>query len=130
MTIKEFITNQSDLICGKRCSLIKIEKAEQALGLEFSDEFKEYLMSFSVAMFNGHEFTGISKNDRINVVSATKNEWNNSPMVMHDLYVIEQLNIDGIVIWQDNRGNVYQSSFNTKPEKIFDSLLDYLESLI
>ncbi len=43
-----------------------------------------------------------------------------------DWYVIEQLNIDAIVIWQSSSGEIYQTSPNTEPEKICESLADYI----
>jgi hypothetical protein len=44
-----------------------------------------------------------------------------------NLYVVEQANIDGIVIWQSETGEVFQTMPNALPIKISDSLLEYLE---
>ena len=46
-----------------------------------------------------------------------------------NLYVIELLNIDGIVIWQSSDGEVYQTYPNSNPEKIANSLSEYIQSI-
>lgn len=46
----------------------------------------------------------------------------NGEMIPEDWYVIEETGIDGIVIWQDAEGNVYQNQ-----EKICSSLAEYVE---
>ena len=42
------------------------------------------------------------------------------------MYVVENLGIDGILILQNERGEVFEISPNTKPKKIYNSLADYL----
>ena len=43
-------------------------------------------------------------------------------------YVIEQANMDGIVIWQSPKGEIYQTSPNSSYKKICNSLSDYLSA--
>ena len=43
------------------------------------------------------------------------------------MYVIENTCIDGIIIWQDANGIIYKSRPNLEPEKIADSLVDYIK---
>ena len=43
-----------------------------------------------------------------------------------DLYVVEELQIDGIIIWQSEDGKVFQTVCNGKPEMINSSLADYI----
>ena len=43
------------------------------------------------------------------------------------MYVIENLNIEGVVIWQDSKGTIYQSRPNHEPKKINKSLAEYVE---
>jgi hypothetical protein len=107
----------------------EISKAESDLTLTFSNEYKNYLSCFGFALFEGHEFTGICKAKRLNVVDVTKLEQEINQNVPNDWYVVEQLNIDGVTIWQSTTGEIYQSAPNTVPIKIFDSFMEYVGSL-
>jgi hypothetical protein len=104
----------------------QVKKAEQALGLRFSADYREYLSAFGVASFDGHELTGICDFPRLNVVDVTIEQRAFGTDIPADLYVIEQANIDGIVIWQSGTGEVYQSMPNMPPAKWHDSLREYL----
>jgi len=104
----------------------QIERAENSLGLKFSDEYREYLTAFGVASAAGHEFTGICASSRLNVVDVTELERQQN-IVPNDWYVVEQANIDGIVIWQASTGEVYQTIPNGLPIKLCDSLSEYLD---
>lgn len=106
----------------------QIKEAEKLLELEFSEEYKEYLIAFGAASIYGHEFTGICDAPRLNVVTVTKEEKEFNHFVPQEFYVIEQLNIDGVVIWQCKDGAVYQSIPNGTLEKICESLSEYIES--
>ena len=78
--------------------------------LKFSDEYRKYLARYGVASANGHEFTGICASSRLNVVDVTISERINNPNIQMDYYVVEQANIDRIVIWQSQTGEIYQSA--------------------
>ena len=41
-------------------------------------------------------------------------------------YVVEEANIDGIVIWQDSDGTVYQTMPNSECKAIANSLMEYI----
>ena len=45
-------------------------------------------------------------------------------------YVLEQANIDGIVLWQDKEGNVYQTMPSSVPKKICGSLAEYIALMV
>lgn len=77
-------------------------------------------------MFNGHVLTGVVDSKRLNVVSMTKTEWEYNPQVPHTMYVIENAGIDGIIIWQDEAGTIYQSMPYKQPKKIAASLAEYV----
>ena len=110
---------QEDAIC----------EAEDSLSLRFSDEYKKYVSELGFAVYEDHELTGICKGKRLNVVDVTKTEREIAPDVPDDWYVIEQLNIEGIVIWQSSMGEIYQTTPNCEPKKICDSLSEYIESI-
>lgn len=105
-----------------------IKSAEKELNLKFASEYKEYLGEFGSVLADDIEITGIAKSKNRNVVAVTLREWELNPQVEHNLYVVENLGIDGIIIWQDESGRVYESTPNNKPKKIADSLADYIES--
>ena len=77
---------------------------------------------------DGIELTGIAKSEYRNVVSVTKKERILNPKVPDTMYVIENTCIDGIIIWQDTEGYIYQTKPNLEPKKIADSLADYVKN--
>ncbi len=103
------------------------ERAEHELNLCFSNEFSDYVETFGVATVHGHEFTGVCPSPQLNVVHVTRDEWEQNPEVPKDWYVVEQAHIDGIVIWQNQRGEVFQTMPGAKPVKLCDSLCEYLD---
>jgi len=123
-TLKSF----ADLVSLTPAQDIEISTAETKLSLKFAPEYREYLAEFGVAAANGHELTGILKSERLNVVNVTIREWGLNPQVPHSMYVVENAAIDGIIIWQDASGEVFQSSPNSKPKMIAASLAEYLIS--
>jgi len=105
-----------------------ISEAEKVLRLKFSDEYKEIVSSFGSVSVNGRELTGICQSKRLNVICVTLEERELNPSVPLNLYVIEQANIDGIVIWQSSSGEVYQSMPGAPMMKLCDSISEYLNS--
>ncbi len=105
-----------------------IKEAEVRLGLNFAEEYKEYIRLFGTVSYYGHELTGISKNepllDVINVTLAEREFWKDIP---NGWYVVEQTHVDGIVMWQDEKGNIFRTMPNKPAKKIFDSLCEYIE---
>ena len=127
--MKDFISILKEkpmYIGSKGATNAEIIEAEAKLFVSFSKEYKHYLSSVGFAIYEGHELTGICKAKRLNVVDVTLSERSITPDIPDDWYVIEQLNIDGIVIWQSTIGTIYQASPNTKPKKICDSLVEYI----
>lgn len=107
-------------------SEVDINKAEKALGLKFAEEYREYLSVCGIATADGHEFTGVGKSQRLNVIEVTNEHRSKNENIPDDLYVIEDLSIDKIVIWQSVSGAVYQTVGNNNPEKISKSLCEFL----
>jgi hypothetical protein len=103
-----------------------IAHAESELGVTFAEDYREYLAVFGIASANGHEFTGICKSKRLNVVYVT-NEERNCYDRPDDWYVVEDTNIDGIIIWQSSRGEVFLCQGTRSPQKIANSLSEYLK---
>lgn len=104
----------------------QIATAEKELSLCFADDYRGYLQEYGLASANGHELTGICPSDRLNVVTVTKAARGQPHAAQSGWYVIEQANIDGIMIWQDAEGKVYQTQPGAQPVRITESLLEYL----
>lgn len=113
-------------------AFIKIAEAEQKLQLKFSKEFKEYLLIFGVAKGNGHVFTGLSSYDRLDVVTITKQareDATNYHYLPSDCYVVEDTGLEGLLILQNETGEIFEIAPLGKPKKIFDSFQDYIDSI-
>ena len=105
-----------------------ITDAELQLRLRFASDYKTYLSEFGEVSARGMELTGIIEADYINVVTVTKEKWAMCPQVSHNLYVVEDTHIDGIIIWQDENGAIYQSFPNNQPKQIANSLVEFIEN--
>lgn len=125
--IVEILKSKELLNECKSVSDDKLKEAERELSLRFSEEYIKYVLELGFAVYEDHELTGICKAKRLNVVDVTKTEREITPDIPDDWYVVEQLNIEGIVIWQSTTGEIYQTAPNTKPKKIYDSLSEYIE---
>ena len=124
--IIDIINELPELLPLKAANETDISDAEIQLRLHFSNEYKEYIATFGAIIADGIELSGIAKSKNRNVVTLTKQERELNPLAPNDLYVIESLGIDGLVIWQDANGTIYQSSPGKAPTMIFNSLCDYL----
>jgi len=126
--IIDVINDLSELLATGAADRTSIDDAEKELGLKFATEYKEYLGAFGSVIAEDVEITGIAKSKNRNVVAVTKREWELNPQVEHNMYVVENLAIDGIIIWQDETGNVFESMPNKQAKKVADSLADYILS--
>lgn len=123
------LKNAPDFIGGTGRTDNEIENAQKALGIDFATDYKTYLKEIGLACFDGHELTGICENPRLDVVHVTKTNRENN-LEARSLYVIEEANIDGIVIWQDFSGKIYMTEGDSKPKLIANSLTDYIQKYL
>ena len=124
MSIRDLIESKENAILGNGIDEQLIHEAETELELLFAEDYREYLSTVGLAMFDGHEFTGIGKYERTNVVAVTKQMKKLWPDIPSDRYVIENENMDGAAIWQNSKGQIF---FNSKPE--YGSLTDFLSDI-
>lgn len=120
------LKKKEDLVHVGSATDEQIKLAEKELGLSFSKEYIEYLSTYGVASANGHEFTGIVKSKRLNVIDVTVSERDKNPYVSEDLYVLEKMDIDKIVIWQNAKGELFQTVGNGEPKKMGMSFAEFL----
>lgn len=126
--IIDVISALPELLPLKAATSMQITDAELQLRVSFSNEYKEYLSTFGAIMADGLELSGIAKSEHRSVVSLTKKEWELNPKAPHTMYVVENTSVDGIIIWQDTNGLIYQSTPTSRPTQIATSLADYISS--
>ncbi|MCM1537316.1 MAG: SMI1/KNR4 family protein [bacterium] len=124
----ELLKKSEDFVSVNGAEEAEIAAAEEALSLRFAKDYREYLAAYGAASANGHEFTGVIKSARLNVVDVTKRERERNAHASNAFYVVEECLIDGIIIWQTAAGEVFQSVGNGGLEKVYDSLADYFLS--
>lgn len=61
------------------------------------------------------------------VTFETNHSQSSDPKINPLWYVIESTNIDHIIIWQTESGEIYQSQPGVGSRKVAKNLLDYLE---
>ena len=126
MDILKMIAQQEDVLGTVPATDVQISKAENELGVIFANDYKKCIKEYGNLSVGDHELTGVCSTNENNVVEITREERQLNPEVPKDWYVIEQTDIDSVVIWQVESGEVYQSSLNFEAMKIADSLYEYL----
>ena len=126
--IIDVINKLPDLLALKPATNIEIKDAEMQLEVSFADEYKEYLLAFGAIMADRIELTGIAKSAHRNVVNQTKQESELNVKIPNTMYVVENIRVDGIIIWQNAIGEIYQSSPGSEIQKIANSLAEYLSN--
>lgn len=127
--IIDVIEGLDNLLSLKSASEEDINNIEKKLNIILAEEYKDYIIKYGAILADNHELTGFAKSKHRNVIEVTLREWELNEHINHDLYVVESAGIDGIIIWQDKSGKIYESKPNYPAVKISDSLADYLEIL-
>ena len=125
----ETLKSYDDFVCLNGAEDEAIKEAEEALNLHFAPEYKAYLKEFGAASADGHEFTGLVDSERLNVVKVTLHARSQCLSVPQDFYVVEEIQIDKIRIWQSADGSVYETVDGSSPEKTYGSLAEYIAEL-
>jgi hypothetical protein len=126
--IIQTIQGLAQLLPLKPASDAEVAAAEKQLGLHFAEEYKEYLRAFGAILADGIELTGIAKSKSRDVIAVTIQERELNPDIPQEYYVVEDVGIDGIIIWQNESGGVFESLPQILPHKIADSLAEYLST--
>ena len=126
--IIDVISGLKNLLPLKPATTEMIENIEIELALPLAEEYKEYLLKYGAIMADDVELTGVAKSKNRDVVQVTKREWASNSKIKHNLYVVENVGIEGIIIWQDGSGKIFESSPNNEAKQIANSLAEYLES--
>lgn len=126
MEILEIIKNLKNLRSLGEVNEAKISEAENLMGIKFADEFKKYAKKYGAISAYGFELLGVSDHKRLDAANATLEERKLNKNFPNDMYIIENLEIDGILILQNEKGEIFEIYPNAKPKKIFDNLAQYL----
>jgi len=106
-----------------------IEKAEKELNLKFANEYREYVSTYGAIWSENITVSGIIDGDRdfgvVELTSRLRSYY--APQIPNNFYVIEEVGVDGLVIWQDETSAIYQSIPGSNTIKIYDNLSDFLE---
>lgn len=108
------------------CSQEDVQTAEQKLGLNFPEEYKNYLLEYGTARFNGVELCGLNATGYLNVIEATEQEKSVNASFPNKMFVIEDLGVDAKLIIGDEKGNIYLLQ-RDKKRLICTSFLEYVE---
>ena len=108
---------------------IEVLNAQIDLGVNFADDYKQYVLAYGVITAKRVEITGVCESKRLNVVDVTISEREINPAIPSNMYVVESTGVEGLVILQNSEGEIFSLVAYGKPKKIFDSLAEYLEYL-
>lgn len=128
MKFSEVIKLMPDYIGSNGRSEEEIKDAEIALGVSFANDYRKYLEEIGLACFDGHELTGLTKTARLNVIDVTQEYREELGNMVSSWYVVEEVGLDGIIIWQSSDGAVYATMSNSKSLKIAESLVEYISA--
>ena len=104
--IIDVINGLKNLLPLKPATTEMIENIEIELALPLAEEYKEYLLKYGAIIADDVELTGIAKSKNRDVVQVTQREWASNSKIRHNLYVVENVGIEGIIIWQDGSGKI------------------------
>ena len=127
-SVVEVLQQKQSFISKQGATDAEIKQAEEMLDIRFASDYRDYLKAFGIASYRGHELTGICNSARLNVVDVTRREREKDAYIHFSGYVIEVTNMDGIVIWQDGDGSVYQTVAGVAPVRLCRSLTEYIDS--
>ena len=105
----------------------QIIEAEKELGVNFADDYSKYVEKYGAISTKGIQLTGVTTCERLNVISVTKKERNMNPNIPTNMYVVENIAIDGLMALQDEIGKVYIITPNGTPKLSCNSLPEYVE---
>ena len=107
----------------------QLKEAQKELGIEFSNEYIDYVKEYGAISFYRTEWTGLNVDGYLNVVEVTKQERELNSKFPSDCFVIENQGIDGLIVISDEKGVIYNFQYDNK-EFLCENLDSYLEMCI
>lgn len=102
-----------------------IALAEEVLNLRFSEDYRIYVSTYGAISARGIELTGVTRSKRLSVVDVTlrEREINDLPT---NFYVVEDTGIDGLLILQNQTGEIFSIAPHKPIKKVCASLAEYI----
>lgn len=111
------------------CTFTQIREAEDALGLKFPEEYKDYVLEFGCIDFGPTEWTGLNIKGRLDTVHATQKARAENDKFPPKCFVLEDWGIEGRKIIVNEKGAVFLwPDDQSKPFR--DSMSKYLDYCI
>lgn len=120
------MSNLEDLRFLKPATEAEVTAAEKELGVIFAEDYREYVLKYGVISARGIELTGVTTAKRLDVVTVTKAE-REMASIPDNMYVIENVAIDGIVVLQNTAGEVFSIAPHEPLKRVCSSLSEYVE---
>lgn len=111
------------------CTTRQLKEAQNELGIEFPEEYIDYVKEYGAISFYGTEWTGLNVDGYLNVVEVTKQERELNSAFPADCFVVENQGIEGLIAISDGKGCIYSLQYDKK-ELLCESLVEYLEICI
>ena len=126
--ILSLIDGLENLYCEEPATLEEIAEAEKRLGVKFAEEYVQMLLKYGTISSDDIELVGLSADKCYDVVHLTETikEYEYNKHIPSSWYIIENVGIDGLVAWQDEKGRVYLTLPGQAPQKYADSLVEYI----
>lgn len=126
MDIIQIIKNLKGLKSLGGATAEEISQAQKKLGVNFATDFKEYVKEHGAISALNMELFGVSKHARLDTASITLEERAMREDFPADMYVIENVGMEGVLILQNEKGEVFEIAPHQKAKKIYNSLAGYL----
>ena len=107
----------------------QINAAEKKLNLSFANDYREFVQYLGALAYKNYELCGIVPYPSLDVVSCTLRARESDAAFPQSMYVISELHIDGILILQNQKGEIFRYLPLQYTKKIFHSLSDFILSL-
>ncbi len=128
-TILDKIADIQPLYTGHPCTLEQLEDAQRKLGITFPNSYANLLKKYGTISFYATEWNGLNTDSYLNVVFCTLEERKRYPAFPNNMFVLENIGIDGILTLCDEKGIIY-SWQDGSCYKLSDSLSSYLDICI
>lgn len=107
----------------------QINTAETKLNLRFANDYREFVQYLGALVYKNNELCGIVPYPSLDVVNRTIHARETDAAFPQSMYVISEIHIDGILILQNQKGEIFQYLPLQYTKKIFNSLSDFILSL-
>ena len=107
----------------------QILKAQNELTIKFSTDYIDYLREFGVVNFFGTEWQGVNGPGYLNVVKSTLEARETYPDFPVNMFILEDLGFDGILILLDTNGSVFEWQYGSC-KKLYSNMSEYLKECV